>query len=84
MTQNVVLSVNTSSAAITPVYFYQGRGCGGGDFVQVALQRCPDVLAVLLEIGGRIDAIDRLPGVIGDVGHVLLDAASRRPACRRL
>ena len=32
----------------------------------------PDVLAVLPEKGRRIDAVDRLPRVVGDVRHVLL------------
>src|SRR6266540_1496525 len=46
-------------------------GCGG-DVVEVALHRCPRVLAVLLEVGSRIDGFDRLPRVVGDVRDVLL------------
>src|SRR6266508_2031674 len=47
-------------------------GCDSRDLVQVALHRCPHVLAVLLEVGSRIDGVDRLPGAVGDVRHVLL------------
>src|SRR6266550_5614432 len=49
-----------------------GRRCGGSDLVQVALDRCPDVLAVLREVRGGVDARDRLPGAFRDVRHVLL------------
>ena len=73
MTQNAVLSVKTSAAASTPVYFSMtGAAATAADLVEVALHRRPHVLAVLHEVGRRVDGVDRLPRALGDVGHVLL------------
>src|SRR5262245_63862690 len=49
-----------------------GRGGGGGDLVQVALDGGPSIVTVFDEVAGGIHAVDRLPGLLGDVGHVLL------------
>ena len=57
MTQNVVLAVNTSAAASTPVYFSMtGAAAACRRRVEVALHRGPDVLAVLHEVGRGVDA----------------------------
>src|SRR5260370_41830864 len=48
------------------------RGSGIGARIQITLDPCPRVLAVLLEIGGWIDRRQRLPDAVGDVGHVPL------------
>ena len=47
-------------------------GCGGRALVQAALERGPGVVAVLHEVGRRVDGVERLPGAGGDVRHVLL------------
>src|SRR5260370_15966249 len=49
------------------------HGCGSGPrhLVQAALERGPQVLAVLDEVGRQIDAVDRLPAALGDICHVL-------------
>src|SRR6266511_2690075 len=49
-----------------------GRDCGRDHLVQAALERRPDVLAVLLEEARQLGAVDRLPRALGDVRHVLL------------
>src|SRR6266446_8490426 len=48
------------------------RGSGIGARIQITLDPCPRVLAVLLEIGGWIDRRQRLPDAVGDVGHIPL------------
>ena len=48
----------------------RGRRCGA--FVEVTLERRPDVLAVLHEIRRRVDGVDRVPRALRDVLHVLL------------
>src|SRR5207247_3488529 len=49
-----------------------GRGCGSDPLFQAALERSPRVVAVLDEVGRQVDGVERLPGALGDVRHVLL------------
>src|SRR4029077_2823677 len=54
------------------VLFDHGCGCGSDHLVQAAPERRLDILAVLLEVTRQVGAVDRLPGALGDVRHVLL------------
>src|SRR5256712_5824560 len=49
-----------------------GRGCGSDPLFQAALERSPGVVAVLHEVARQVDGVERLPGALGDVRHVLL------------
>src|SRR6266700_1060034 len=49
-----------------------GCGCGSDPLFQAALERSSGVVAVLHEVGRQVDGVERLPGALGDVRHVLL------------
>ncbi len=85
MTWKVVLAVKTSAAARTSVYFsITGVAAAAVDRVEVAPDGGPGVLAVLHEIGRRVDGVQRHAGAGDDIGHVLLVQgdvlASAKPA----
>src|SRR6266516_1016750 len=50
----------------------QRRGGGVGEGVEIALHTCPGVLAVLREVGRRIERVECRPDAVGEVCHVLL------------